>query len=209
MRESSPNCVLQQSSQLRSLCVCVALNEEYRPLGVKTASHEQCVCRESILAELCRLLFNCYSVEVGNAVDAVILLLKRTPVSYSTDVVAESECACRLDSTENEFFIVHVETSLLVCSGLASFHIVLELAVSELVENALIENVNCALFGLRLGDNACGELYLVNAALCEDKDIVCSALRKVILLCLFSLWKKLTCVCNESMSSLYKVSVLL
>ena len=97
------------------------------------------------------------------------------------------------------------KSSFLSC--LACFHLVLELAVSELIENTLIENVYSALFRLCLGNNACGELYLIYAALCEHEEIVSSSAGEVVHLCLFSLGEELACVCNESVSSLNKVSV--
>ena len=85
----------------------VALNEKYRLFRVDTASHEQSVSRKGVLAEFSGILPYCDSVHIGNTVNAVVFFLKRTPVSYSADVVAEGESTCRLNGTENEFFIFH------------------------------------------------------------------------------------------------------
>ena len=53
------------------------------------------------------------------------------------------------------------------------------------------------------------EMHKANTALSEKENIVCSACREVKLLCLFAFFYKRACICNEVMSSLNEVSVLL
>ena len=211
---------LSHARELAELCVAaeypaehrvrrnMALNKEYGLFNVDPARHEQCVGVERILTELCRVLLYGDSVQINNAIDAVVLLLKRTPVFYSSEIIAERECAGRLDTAENKLLIIHMHTALLLKNA-ASFGIVLELTAVYLVHNAVVEHIECAELRLCFGDNTHRYLCCENALLREQKYVKSASLRQVKNLGLLALGEYDACIPYEVVRSLNEVGILL
>jgi hypothetical protein len=96
------------------LCVSgdVALYEKGIFLRVKTARNVESKCLISSSAKLCRVLTDCYSVKVNDAVNAVIALLELPPILDGPEIVTDSQLSAWLDSRKycfllNYFIVFH------------------------------------------------------------------------------------------------------
>ena len=69
----------------------VALNEKHILLGIKTASHIKCKSLVCSAAKIRRILTNCYSVLVNNAIVATVFLGIFGKILDSTEIVADSK----------------------------------------------------------------------------------------------------------------------
>lgn len=82
----------------------MALDKEDALFRVDSASHAKGIGFNRAAAKLRRILSKGDCVHIYDRIDAVIVVLKRTPVLYRTEVVAESKNAGGLDSAEYAFF---------------------------------------------------------------------------------------------------------
>ena len=83
----------------------MALNKEQTFFRVDTACHYGSVSVKNILSHNRRLLSYGYCVQVSKSINAVELILHVYPVSYSAQIVSQSDCTAGLNGAENYLFL--------------------------------------------------------------------------------------------------------
>ena len=79
----------------------LALGVQERPLRVDTERHQHLGGLHALALQLCRVVVDRHRVEIDDAIDGVVIVLKRDPVPEGTQVVAQMDVPGGLDPGED------------------------------------------------------------------------------------------------------------